>query len=113
MEFEHERREARRLLEGLENGTMTAAESWNLIDRAEPVLVYFIFTWLRTRYAHDPASDGVVGRIATVLRAYPRIVRIIDDGKADSLVEWFEDGYRYGDLSSDDFIRIVVEKLES
>lgn len=113
MEFEHERREARRLLEGIENGTMTAPESWTLIERAEPVLVYFIITWLRRRYEHDDAAEAVLGRIATVLRAYPHIARIIKAGEDDALVEWFEDEYQYRDLSSEEFIRIVVEKLES
>lgn len=113
MEFEHERREARRLLDGIENGTMTAAESWTAIGRAEPVLVYLIVTWLRVRYDNDPASDGVFGRLAAILQAYPAFAGIMKDGEADSLVEWFEDGYHYRDLSADEFLRIVVEKLES
>ena len=112
MSYEHEQREARRILEGIENGSMTASESWTLIDQADPTLVYFIITWLRARYAHDPAAEGVMGRIIAIIEAHPEVTRIMKTGGDDSLVEWFEDIYQYRDLSSDEFIQIVVEKLE-
>lgn len=113
MSFEHEQREARRILEGIEYGSMKTSQVWSLVEKADPTLVYFIITWLRSRYAQDPAAEGVLGRIVELTKAHPGLSRILKTGEKDSLVEWFEDTYQYRDLSSDEFIRIVVEKLES
>ena len=104
--------EWRKILEGIENGTMAARESWNLLREADPTLVYFLITWLRARYTHDPAADAVTGRIVTLFRAHPELKRVMKEGEDDPLVEWFEDGFSYGELGAADFVRIVVEKLE-
>lgn len=112
MSFEHEEREARRILEGIEYGTMTPRESWTLIQGADPTLVYFLITWLRTRYARDPAAEAVIGRIVALVQAHPEVQQIMKTGEDDPIVEWFEDSYGYKEMSADEFVRLVVEKLE-
>jgi hypothetical protein len=112
MSFEHEKREARRILEGIENGTMTPHESWALIQDADPTLVYFIITWLRSYYAGSPAADAVVGRVVALVKAYPEVQSMMRTGEADAIVDWFEDAYTYRDFTADQFVDVVVEKLE-
>ena len=50
MAFEHEQKVALRILEGIEQGSRSASDSFSLLEDADPTLVYFIFTWLRERY---------------------------------------------------------------
>lgn len=114
MEFEHEKRQARRILSGIEDGTLRTGEIRSLVDAADPALVYFIFTWIRSRYpAHHPAFDGVIGRVAELCNTYPSVARKIKEGESDSIVEWFEDAYAYRDFKATEFIALIVDKLES
>jgi hypothetical protein len=56
MALEQEQRAALRILEGIEEGTMSAAESFALVEDADPALVYLIFTWLRKRYRRSSVA---------------------------------------------------------
>ncbi len=111
MSFERETREALRLLEGLENGTMSAADSFSLVEEADPALVYLVFTWIRQRYADNPNADAVLGRLLAVTTKDPLVAKKLKEGQADPVVEWFEDEYSYRQLGSKEFIELIVEKL--
>ena len=113
MSFEHEKQSALRILEGIELGTMNSAESYNELRDADPVLVYFIFKWLRKRYRDHEAASGVLGRLANVCNEHRDITRRAKEGEDDPIVGWFEGTYKYKDLTGSEFIDIVVEKLES
>lgn len=113
MAFEHEKSQALRILEGIEQGSMSAAESFQLLEEADPALVYFILTWLRKRYsANHPAAEGVIGRIVELCGRYPAVTRQAKEGASDSVVTWFEDAYAYRNLDSHEFVDLIVEKLE-
>jgi hypothetical protein len=112
MAFEHEKRQALRILEGIENGSASAAESFQLIEEADPTLVYFIFTWLRSNYADHPAAEGVIGRVVEICSRYPAVTAQVKAGEADSVVTWFKESHRYRDLDSTEFIDLIIEKLE-
>ena len=112
MSFEHEKREARRILGGIENGTMTPRESWTLIQDADPTLVYFLITWLRARYARAPGAEAIIGRVVALVQAHPEVQQVMKTGEADAVVEWFEDSYDYSEFGSDEFVGMIVEKLE-
>ncbi|MBA2544954.1 MAG: hypothetical protein H0V17_35250 [Deltaproteobacteria bacterium] len=112
MAFEQEQKAALRILEGIENGTMSAADSSALVEEADPTLVYLIFTWLRAHYGpDDPASDAVIGRLVAISNR-PAVAKLAKVGQTDPVVEWFEDAYSYRKLGSKEFIELVVEKLE-
>ena len=113
MAFELEQQDALHLLRGIEEGTLATSEAAHRIENADPVLVYFIVTWLRTRYSNHPAAEGVLGRLVEIGRATSKLDAKFREGKTDSLVEWFEDEHEYQALDATDFIRVVVEKLES
>ena len=92
---------------------MSPADSFNLIEEADPTLVYFIFTWLRKWYPPShPASEAVMGRLVELCNRYPAVTRKAKQGESDSIVEWFEDAYAYRDLRSREFVALIVEKLE-
>jgi len=113
MSFERANAAALRILSGIEDGTMTAAQSQEAVEEADAALVYLIFTWLRRRYADHPASDAVLGRLLAVTDRTPGLAAKLKEGQADPVVAWFEDEYQYRDLGAKEFIELVVEKLES
>jgi hypothetical protein len=111
MALEQEQRAALRILEGIEEGTMSAADSFTLVEGADSALVYLIFTWLRKRYADHPNSDSVLGRLLAISNrgAVPKMMK---EGQADPVARWFEESYSYRDLGSKEFIELIVEKLD-
>lgn len=112
MEFVQQTRTALRLLEGIEQGSMSAQDSAEIVDDADPALVYLIFTWLRNRYgANDPASDAVLGRLRAVSQL-GSVASKMKTGQKDPVVEWFEDEHSYRDLAAKEFVSLVVEKIE-
>lgn len=112
MSFERQQAQALRILEGIEEGTMSAADSFALVEAADPALIYLIFTWLRRRYADHPNADAVIGRLVAVVDRDPKINRMMKEGHADPVVAWFEEEYSYTALRSREFIELIVEKLE-
>ncbi len=113
MAFNSEKASARRLLGALEDGTLGVADTFYLVEDADPTLVYFIFTWLRAWYpASHPAADAVLGRLGALCSRYPKAARMAKAGQADALVAWFEEAHGYRDFRATEFIDLVVEKLE-
>jgi len=112
MSFERQQAQALRILEGIEEGTMSAADSFALVEEADPTLIYLIFTYLRRRYADDPNADAVIGRLVAVVDKHPVVSKMMKEGQADPVVAWFEDEYKYTQLRPREFIEIIVEKLE-
>ncbi len=92
---------------------MSPADSYQLIEEADPALVYLIFTWIRKMYSEHPNADAVVGRLVAVADKYPSVSAKMKEGQRDPLVTWFEDEYQYKSLGARDFIALVVEKLET
>ncbi|CAN5153061.1 hypothetical protein BH11MYX1_BH11MYX1_04210 [soil metagenome] len=90
---------------------MNATDSLALVEEADPALIYLIFTWLRKRYAEHVNSDAVIGRVVDISNkgAVPKMMK---EGKADSVVQWFEETYSYKDLDKAAFIELIIEKLE-
>jgi hypothetical protein len=111
MAFEQEQRAALRILEGIEEGTMSATESTALVEEADPALIYLIFTWLRKRYANHENSDAVIGRVVAI-SSRGSVAKMMKEGEADSVVQWFDETYSYRDLDKKAFIELVIEKLE-
>ena len=91
---------------------MSAADSFALVDEADPALVYLIFTWLRKRYADHVNADAVIGRLLAISNRYTAVTKKMNEGKADAVVQWFEENYSYKDLGKAEFIELIIEKLE-
>ena len=111
MALEQEQQAALRILEGIEEGTMSASDSLALVEAADPALVYLIFTWLRKRYADHPNSEAVLGRLLAISNRGP-VSKMMKEGQADPVVQWFEESYSYRQLESKEFIELIIEKLE-
>jgi hypothetical protein len=111
MALEQERRAAMRILEGIEEGTMSANDSFELVESADPALVYLIVTWLRKRYADHPNSDAVIGRVVAI-SGRGAVPKRMKEGQADPVVQWFEESYSYRELDKVQFIELIIEKLE-
>jgi hypothetical protein len=113
MSFDHEKRCAARLLDAIENGRLSADQTLPLLKEADPALVYMIFAWLRVRYhpGHS-ASEGVLGRIVELCTQSSKVAQMARSGGKDPIVVWFEETYEYRDFDRDEFISMIVEKLE-
>jgi len=90
---------------------MSATDSLALVEAADPALVYLIFTWLRKRYADHPNSDAVIGRVVAISNR-GSTARMMKEGQADPVVQWFEESYSYRTLDKQPFIELIIEKLE-
>lgn len=115
MEFEHEKRDMMRLLEGIEMGTLPAADAYNVADKLDPLIVYFVFRYLRERYpASDPNSQGVTERLIEITRTYDDLVKKSQKSESDPVVEWFNDTYNMREWfdKKEDFVGLIVEKVE-
>jgi hypothetical protein len=113
MEFAHEKRTARRMLDSLENGSLSIADLRPLYEDADPALVYLLFGWLRDRYpASHGASAGVLGRIVGLCQESSVVAKAARTGEKDSIAQWFEETHSYREMDRDDFIDRIVEKLE-
>ncbi len=113
MEFELEKRAARHLIAAIDDGTLSTSDTFHLVKDADPALVHFVFAWLRATYTTShPASDAVLGRLGALCTKHPEVLKLARSGASDPLVEWFEDAYSYRDFNADDFVDLVVEKLE-
>ena len=113
MAFEQEKQEALTILQGIELGEMTAEESYELLNAADPVFVYLVFKWLKKHYHRDHDNHEIVrARLKSVRNSYRSLTRKAKQGEEDPLVEWFEGSHRYDELKAEDFIDLIVEKLE-
>jgi len=114
MAFDHEKRQASRMLDAIENATLSTADARPLFEEADPALVYLIFGWLRARYGRGhSAGEGVLGRIVELCQASPTVARAARDGERDLVAQWFEETHEYRDFDRDGFVDLVVDKLES
>jgi hypothetical protein len=111
MALEQEQRAALRILEGIEEGAMSATELFSLVDDADPALLYLIFTWMRKHYADHVNADAVIGRLVE-LSSRGSIAAKMKEGQADAVVQWFEESYSYRKLEKAEFIELIIEKLE-
>lgn len=113
MSFAQEKREARRLIAAIEDARLNTRETFNLVTDADPALVHFVFAWLRAWYpASHPAADAVLGRLADLCTEFPKAARLAREGGADPIVAWFTEEHDYRDFRADEFVELVVEKLE-
>lgn len=113
--MEQEIRDGLRLLKGLEEGSLSAADAFNIADKQDPVLVYFVLRFLREKYpASLPSSEGVVRRVLELTATYPDIVKKSKKGEADVITEWFNDSYAMSEYYEDqeNLISMIVEKIE-
>jgi hypothetical protein len=109
-----EQRDASRLLTGIENGTLSAADAIVIVERIDPVLVYLVVSYLREIYASDRAGTAVLQRVVE-LSQKPAFVRKFRAGEEDPISKWFLSEHSFGDFRhrGAELIEIVVDKLES
>ena len=110
-----EKREGLRLLNGLENGTLTAADAFNIADKRDPVILYFVLRYLREKYpATAPSSTGVKQRLVELTGTYDSLVSKSKQGEKDCIREWFDDSFELKKFfdKPGDLIELLVDKIE-
>lgn len=116
MQADTERRDAQRLLSGLENGGLSAADAYTLAQNIDPVLCHVIVSYLRECYpASDPAAPSVLARVVKLTSTYPGFVQRCKEGERDPIARWFESEHPYRDYRGrgGEMIAAVCEKLDS
>ena len=115
MSFESEKRDSLRLLTGLESGSMSTADAYNLAEKRDPVLVHLVLRYLREKYpASEPSSAGITSRLVALTSTYDSIVKMAKKGEKDSITDWFDDTYSMGEFydKPEQLIDLIVEKIE-
>ncbi len=115
MSESHIIRDAHRLLMGLENGSVNSADAYNIALDLDPVLLFWIFRFLRDKYpASNQSSQGVLSRLLDLTRTYPELVQKAKSGEDDMISEWFEETFATSDFYTDSLgmVTQLVEKLE-
>jgi hypothetical protein len=114
--FSGEAADANRLLDGLENGTLKSADAFAMAEKIDPVLLHFVFKYLRTKYnAQDPSGEGVMQRMLELTKTYDNVVKKAKEGEEDPITQWFDDSYDVNDYRAkpEEMIDMLVEKIES
>jgi hypothetical protein len=108
------KRDCNRFLDGIEQGKMTAADSYNLLRQFDPLLGYFLLFYLREKHHVTDMSSGAGERLLGLVSTYPEAAKIAKRPARDSIVEWFEDAYSAREFfgNRDAFVELIVEKLE-
>jgi hypothetical protein len=115
MSIDHGKREGVRLLSGIENGTLSTADAYNVAEKLDPVLVYFTLRYLREKYpASSPSAEGVSRRLVELTSTYDDLVKRSKEGEKDSLREWFDDTYNLREFfdKPEELVELLVEKIE-
>lgn len=102
-------------LDAIENGTANATSIHKTASELDPVVVYFIFRYIREIYTPEhPASTGVMTRLLEVTKTYDDLVTRAKKGEKDPVREWFDDTHRMKEFvgKSHELIEIIVEKIE-
>jgi hypothetical protein len=113
--MEHVKRDGLRILTGLENGTLSSSDVYNVIEKQDPLLVYFIIRYLREKYPpQQPTSQGVTQRLLELTSTYDSIAKDMKKAEKDSLREWFDDTYEMREFFSkpEAYVDMIVEKIE-
>ena len=116
MNISDEKREAERLLDGLENGGMAADDAASIAQDVDPVLIHLIVKFLREVYpATDPAATSVLERVVEMNKAWPGLVAKCKEGERDPIAQWFEGDYSYRDFRGRgaEMIDLIAEKLDT
>ena len=113
MDFEAEKLEALTILLGIVQGTMSTQECFELLDPADPTLVYFILKYVKKHYHRDHDDYEIVrSRLSDLKNSYRSLTRKAKTGEEDPVVEWFEGTQRYSELPPEVFIDMIIDKLE-
>lgn len=116
MEPTEEKRDALRLLAGLEGGTVSPTDAAFIAEKIDPVYVYTIVSFLRAVYpATDPAANSVLDRVVQLTSSGPKLVKKHKDGEEDPVSRWFESDHSYGDFRGrgSDLVELIYDKIES
>ena len=108
--------EAVRFLAGIEASTMSANDAYQVIEKIDPILLYFVVRYLRDKYpAGNPASQPVIEKLVELTSTYPELVKHMKEAEQDPMREWFDDTYNMRDFFStpEEFVHLIVDKLES
>ena len=102
-----------KILKGIVEGTMTTQECFDLLDPADPTLVYFIFKYIKKHYHRDHDEFEVVRpRLKDIKNSHRSLTRKAKSGEDDPVVGWFEGSHRYSEMTPEDFVDVIIDKLE-
>jgi hypothetical protein len=114
--YNEEKSNAHRVLSGLENGSLPASDIYQLASNIDPVLIHWIFRYLREKYpVSNQASAGVLKRILDLTTDFPDLVKKAKKGEADLITEWFSESYSIRDYfrNGDELLDLLVDKMDS
>jgi hypothetical protein len=111
----HEMNQAKYLLSGLENGTLSSSKAYTIAAELDPVLIYFTIRFLRENYpTSHPDGQGVMERLLELTSIHPELVTKSKKGEKDPIREWFDDTHSISEFRNraEEFIEFIYEKID-
>ena len=107
--------QALRFLNGLEAGTLSSSDAYNIVKDKDPVLVYFLLRYLKDKYsASQPEAPAIMARVLELTSTYDDIKKMLRTGEKDAMREWFDDSHsiREFNRNAEGFVDLIIDKLE-
>ncbi len=104
-----------RVIHGIENGTLSSADAYNILKDTDPVLVYFTLRFLKEKFGSDhQQAQPVRERLIELTSTYDDLRKILKLGEADSMREWFDDSHSIREFTKDSegYIDLIIDKLD-
>ncbi len=110
-----DRNQMLRVIEGIEAGTLSASDAYNVLKDRDPVLVYFTIRYLKDKFGgSQPQSLPVQQRLVELTSTYDDLRSMFKKGESDILRQWFDDSHTVREFSREPetFVDLIIEKFE-
>ena len=107
---------AERFLSGLESGSISSSDCFELAEKVDGVLLFYSLRYLRARYPQNhPDFKGISSRLLDFSATFPEMVSKIKEAEEDPICEWFNDTYNMSDFygNPEGMLSVLLEKIES
>ena len=107
---------AKNWLNGIEDGSLHLSDAFHQASEMDATLVFLMTRYLREKHkTNDTVSARVLARLVELSSMYPAFVKQCKSGEKDAIAEWFTDSYKFSEYfkNPEEFIRLIVEKLDS
>lgn len=107
--------QALRFLQGMEAGTLSASDGYNILKDRDPVLVYFLLRFLKEKYNQThPDARSLNERLLELTSTYDDLKKMLRAGEQDPMREWFDDSHSVREFARDSeaYVDLIVDKLE-
>lgn len=108
-----DKRQVFRFLNGIEEGSSSLDDCYQLILNFDPLLAHFLLRYLREKYP-PTENTGAAERLLSLLSSFPKVAKLANPPQNEPFCEWFDDTYSMREFFSkpEVFVNTIIDKLE-